>query len=85
MPTRFGAGGGKRRSRARVGSQPYAGQIEVEVAFLPHALPEGLEAPAIIRAAALQMALAPEAKVRLAAEPKGAFVYPCRDIIICRA
>jgi hypothetical protein len=39
--------------------RPYAGQLEVEVAFLPHALPEGLEAPAIIRAAALQMALAP--------------------------
>jgi hypothetical protein len=40
--------------------RPYAGQLEVEVAFLPHALPEGLEAPAIIRSAApLHTALAP--------------------------
>ena len=65
--------------------RPYAGQLEVEAAFLPHALPEGLEAPAIVRAAApLHMALAPGAEVRLAAEPEDAFVYPCRDII-CRA
>ena len=65
--------------------RPYAGQLEVEAAFLPHALPEGLEAPAIVRAAApLHMALAPGAEIRLAAEPKDAFVFPCRDII-CRA
>jgi iron(III) transport system ATP-binding protein len=65
--------------------RPYAGQLEVEAAFLPHALPEGLEAPAMVRAAApLHLALAPGAEVRLAAEPKDAFVFPCRDII-CRA
>jgi iron(III) transport system ATP-binding protein len=65
--------------------RPYAGQLEVEAAFLPHTLPEGLEAPAIVRAAApLHMTLEPGAEVRLAAEPKDAFVYPCRDKI-CRA
>ena len=65
--------------------RPFAGQREVEAAFLPHALPEGLEAPAIVRAAApLNTLLEPGAEVRLAAEPKDAFVFPCRDII-CRA
>ena len=65
--------------------RPYAGQLEVEAAILASALPEGVEIPIFVRAAApLHTALAPGAEVRLAAEPEDAFVFPCRDEI-CRS
>jgi iron(III) transport system ATP-binding protein len=64
--------------------RPYAGQLEVEAAFLSRGLSDGLEVPAMVRAAApLSAALAPGAEVRLAARPEDAFVFPCRDEI-CR-
>ena len=65
--------------------RPYAGQLEVEAAIVGNALPEGVEIPISVRAAApLNAALAPGADVYLAARPEDAFVFPCRDEI-CRA
>jgi iron(III) transport system ATP-binding protein len=65
--------------------RPYAGQLEVEAAILRSALPEGVEAPTYVRAAAaMNMALTPGAEIHLAAEPQDAFVCPCRDEI-CRS
>jgi iron(III) transport system ATP-binding protein len=65
--------------------RPYAGQLEVEAAILGSALPEGVEAPIYVRAAAaMHMALTPGADIHLAAEPEDAFVFPCRDEI-CRS
>jgi iron(III) transport system ATP-binding protein len=65
--------------------RPYAGQLEVEAAIVHSALPEGMEVPISVRAAApLDAALAPGAEVHLAARPEDAFVFPCRDEI-CRA
>jgi iron(III) transport system ATP-binding protein len=64
--------------------RPYAGQLEVEAAIDRCALPEGVEIPISVRAAASpDMALSPGAEVSLAARPEDAFVFPCRDII-CR-
>ena len=64
--------------------RPYAGQLEVEAAIEPSALPHGVEAPIYVRAQApLAAGLTPGAEVRLAAEPEDAFVFPCRDKI-CR-
>jgi iron(III) transport system ATP-binding protein len=65
--------------------RPYAGQLEVEAAILKSALPEGVEAPTYVRAAAaMNKALTPGADIHLAAEPEDAFVFPCRDEI-CRS
>jgi len=65
--------------------RPYAGQLEVEAAILQSALPQGVEAPISVRAAAaMNMALSPGAEIHLAAEPEDAFVFPCRDEI-CRS
>jgi iron(III) transport system ATP-binding protein len=84
-----------RPTQIRVGDQgfparilavrPPGGQLEVEVALETAALPEGVEAPAIVRAAApLGAVLAPGAAVRLQAEPHDALVFPCLDKV-CRA
>ena len=68
-----------------VAVRPYAGQLEVEAAILTSALPEGVEAPTYVRAAAaMNLALTPGAGIHLAAEPGDAFVFPCRDEI-CRS
>ena len=65
--------------------RPYAGQLEVEAAILPQAIPDGLEVPATIRAVApLELELAPGKAVFLTAKPEEAFVFPCRDKV-CRA
>jgi iron(III) transport system ATP-binding protein len=65
--------------------RPYAGQLEVEAAILPQAIPDGLEIPEIIRAVApLQLELAPGMPVFLTAKPEEAFVFPCRDRV-CRS
>ena len=65
--------------------RPYAGQFEVEAAILASALPQGVEAPTYVRAAAaMDTALTPGAEIHLAAEPADAFVFPCRDEI-CRS
>jgi iron(III) transport system ATP-binding protein len=64
--------------------RPYAGQLEVEAAIEPSALPQGVEAPMLVRAAApLNAALIPGTKVRLAARPEDGFVFACRDAV-CR-
>jgi iron(III) transport system ATP-binding protein len=65
--------------------RPYAGQLEVEVAILGSALPEGVEVPIYARAAAaMSTALTPGANIQLAGAPEDAFVFPCRDEI-CRS
>jgi iron(III) transport system ATP-binding protein len=65
--------------------RPHAGQFEVEAAILTSALPEGVEAPTYVRAAAaMNVSLTPGAEIHLAAEPGDAFVFPCRDEI-CRS
>ena len=64
--------------------RPCAGGLEVEAALAPASLPEGVEAPTSIRAAAPASArLMAGAEVRLAAKPEDAFVFPCRDKV-CR-
>src|SRR5258705_6377478 len=64
--------------------RPYAGQLEVEAAIETSSLPQGVEAPNFVRAAApLEAVIVPGALVRLAARPEDAFVFPCRDEI-CR-
>ena len=66
--------------------RPYAGQLEVEAAILPQAIPpNGLEVPATVRAIApLQAELTPGMAVFLTAKPEEAFVFPCRDRV-CRS
>jgi iron(III) transport system ATP-binding protein len=65
--------------------RPYAGQPEDEEAILGSVLPEGVEAPSYVRAAAaMSTALTPGADIHLAAAPEDAFVFPCRDEI-CRS
>jgi iron(III) transport system ATP-binding protein len=66
--------------------RPYAGQLEVEAAILPQAIPhDGLEVPATIRAIApLEAELTPGMAVFLTAKPEEAFVFPCRDGV-CRS
>ena len=65
--------------------RPYAGQLEDEEAILGSALPEGVEAPTYVRAAAaMSTALTPGADIHLAAALEDAFVFPCRDEI-CRS
>ena len=65
--------------------RPFAGQLEVEATIASSALPEGTEAPMLIRASApLETRLAPGVEVRLAARPEDGFVFPCRDKV-CRA
>jgi iron(III) transport system ATP-binding protein len=64
--------------------RPYAGQLEVEAAIEASALPEGVKAPMLVRAAApLEAALVPGAKVCLSARPEDGFVFPCRNEV-CR-
>ncbi|HEY4265793.1 MAG TPA: ABC transporter ATP-binding protein [Micropepsaceae bacterium] len=64
--------------------RPYAGQLEIEAAFFTNALPEGVEVPISVRAAApAGTGLVPGSVVCLAAEPQEAFVFPCRNEI-CR-
>jgi iron(III) transport system ATP-binding protein len=68
-----------------VAVRPQGGQLEVEAALEKAALPEGVEAPAIVRAAAPHhLSLAVGAEIRLQANPEDAFVFPCLDKI-CRA
>ena len=64
--------------------RPFAGQLEVEAAIVGSALPEGLEAPTFVRAAApLNASLTVGAEVKLSAKPEDALIFPCRDEI-CR-
>jgi iron(III) transport system ATP-binding protein len=64
--------------------RPFAGQLEIEAAIVGSALPEGVEAPTLIRAAApVNASLAPGAEVKLAARPEDALVFVCRDRV-CR-
>jgi len=64
--------------------RPYAGQLEIEAAIGGDTLPEGVETPIFVRAAApLNAGLKPGADIRLQARPEDAFVFPCRDQI-CR-
>jgi iron(III) transport system ATP-binding protein len=61
-------------------ARPHDGHLEFEAAIDQEALPEGVEAPALIRAnAPLTAGLAPGAAVKLAANPADAFVFPCLD------
>ena len=65
--------------------RPSGAQFEVEAAIEPAALPEGVEAPTYVRAAApLTVALEQGQEVRLAARPEDGFVFACRERI-CRA
>jgi len=65
--------------------RPYAGQLEVEAALESLSLPEGVEVPTFVRAAApMEAAIVPGAEVRLFARPEDAFVFPCRDKV-CRS
>jgi iron(III) transport system ATP-binding protein len=65
--------------------RPQGGQLEVEAVLDVAALPEGVEVPAIVRAAAPHhLHLGVGAKIRLQANPEDALVFPCRDMI-CRA
>jgi iron(III) transport system ATP-binding protein len=67
-----------------VAVRPYAGQLEVEAAIMESALPEGVEAPTLVRVAApLNASLVVGAEVKLAARAEEALVFPCRDEI-CR-
>ena len=60
--------------------RPHGGQLEVEAAIPASALPEGVEAPMSVRAAApLESGIVPGADIRLSARPEDAFVFPCRD------
>jgi iron(III) transport system ATP-binding protein len=63
-----------------VGVRPQGGILEVEAAFETAALPEGVEAPPVVRAAAaLGTELSAGAPIRLQANPEDAFVFPCLD------
>ena len=63
-----------------VGVRPQGGILEVEAAFDAAVLPAGVDAPAVIRAAAaLGTELSPGASIRLQANPEDAFVFPCLD------
>jgi iron(III) transport system ATP-binding protein len=65
--------------------RPFAGQWEVEAAIEPSYMPEGVEAPESVRAAAPGQAIfTPGSEVRLAAEDGDVLVFPCRDRV-CRA
>jgi len=64
--------------------RPFAGQLEIEAAIVGSALPEGVEAPTFLRAAApLNVSLVIGAEVKLAARTEDALVFPCLDEI-CR-
>jgi iron(III) transport system ATP-binding protein len=65
--------------------RPQGGELEVEAELEAAALPEGVEAPGVVRAAApLGTAIAAGALIRLNANPADAFVFPCLDKV-CRA
>lgn len=60
--------------------RPHGSGSEIEASIEASALPQGVEAPAFVRAAAPQGAnLAPGARIHLAASPADAFVFPCLD------
>lgn len=64
--------------------RPYAGRLEVEAAIVGNALPEGVQVPTFVRAAAsLKTSLSIGAEIKLAARPEDALVFPCQDAI-CR-
>jgi iron(III) transport system ATP-binding protein len=64
--------------------RPFAGQLEIEASIVGSGLPQGVEAPTSVRAAApLNASLAVGAEVKLTARPEDALVFPCRDDI-CR-
>jgi iron(III) transport system ATP-binding protein len=64
--------------------RPQGGQLEVEAVIEASSLPEGVEAPMSVRAAApLEAVIAPGTEVRLFALPEDAFVFPCLDRV-CR-
>ena len=65
--------------------RPFAGQLEVEATIEQSSLPDGVEVPTYVRAAApLTVAIEQGQEVRLAAKPEDGFVFPCRDRV-CRA
>jgi iron(III) transport system ATP-binding protein len=67
-----------------VAVRPYAGQLEVEATMEASALPQGVEVPILVRAAAaLETFIVPGARVCLSARPEDGFVFPCRDRL-CR-
>jgi iron(III) transport system ATP-binding protein len=67
-----------------VAVRPFAGHLEVEVTIAQSALPEGTEAPMLVRALApLEAAIVPGAEIRLSARPEDAFIFPCRGTL-CR-
>jgi iron(III) transport system ATP-binding protein len=60
--------------------RPSLAGIEVEAELLPGAVPDGVEAPETVLAAAPSgTRLSPGAQIRLAAAPGEAFVFPCLD------
>jgi iron(III) transport system ATP-binding protein len=60
--------------------RPQGGQLEVEAVIEASSLPEGVQAPMSVRAAApLEAVIAPGAEIRLSARPEDAFVFPCLD------
>jgi len=60
--------------------RPQGGQLEVEAEIERSSLPEGVQAPMSVRAAApLEAGIAPGVEIRLFARPDEAFVFPCRD------
>jgi len=61
-----------------VAVRPFAGRLEIEVTIAQSALPEGVEAPMLVRASApMEAAVVPGAEIRLTARPEDAFVFPC--------
>ena len=63
-----------------IGVRPQGGILEVEAALDAAALPEGVDAPPVIlAAAALGAEIGPGAAIRLQANPEDAFVFPCLD------
>ena len=66
---------------ARVTSvRPHGAGAEIEASIESAALPQGVEAPAFVRAAApFDAALIPGARIHLTARPADAFVFPCLE------
>src|SRR5262249_577477 len=57
--------------------RPYAGRLDIEAAIDISALPEGAQSPMLVRASAhLEAVIAPGGRIRLAARPEDAFIYP---------
>ncbi len=66
---------------ARVTSvRPHGAGVEIEASIEVAALPQGVEVPAFVRAAApFDAALIPGARIHLTANPADAFVFPCLE------